>query len=139
MIEPLIELLHKGGYSCVIGRGEEVRTFTGRGVADLYDLFCAEPSFLQGAFVADKVIGKAAAALMILGGVREIYTDVISSPALALLHDTNIQVRFERGVSHIENRSHTGWCPLESATYELMSAKDIFPVIEGFLLKIRGL
>ena len=45
---------------------EEVRTFTQRGVADLYDLYQADSAFMKGAAIADKVIGKGAAALMVL-------------------------------------------------------------------------
>lgn len=70
-MDELIRLLHEGGYSCVI-RKEEIRTFTQCGVADLYDLLNQHPVFLHGAQVADKVVGKAAAALMVLGGVREV-------------------------------------------------------------------
>ncbi len=77
-MDELIRLLHEGGYSCVI-RKEEIRTFTQRGVADLYDLLNQHPVFLHGAQVADKVVGKAAAALMVLGGVREVYTDISGS------------------------------------------------------------
>ena len=66
-MDELIRLLHEGGYSCVI-RKEEIRTFTQRGVADLYDLLNQHPVFLHGAQVADKVVGKAAAALMVRGG-----------------------------------------------------------------------
>ena len=68
-MDELIRLLHEGGYSCVI-RKEEIRTFTQRGVADLYDLLNQHPVFLHGAQVADKVVGKAAAALMVLGGTE---------------------------------------------------------------------
>lgn len=71
MMEKIIDLLHSGGYSCVIGNGTEIRTFTQRGVADLYDLFRQDPSFMKGAGIADKVIGKAAAGLMVLGGIRQ--------------------------------------------------------------------
>lgn len=35
-MESIIDILHKGGYSCVMKNREEVRTFTQRGVADLY-------------------------------------------------------------------------------------------------------
>ena len=69
-MEELINLLHSGGYSCVIANGDNIRTFTQRGVADLYDLLTQEPDFLKGASIADKVVGKGAAALMILGGIR---------------------------------------------------------------------
>ena len=71
-MEELINLLHSGGYSCVIANGDNIRTFTQRGVADLYDLLTQEPDFLKGASIADKVVGKGAAALMILGGIREL-------------------------------------------------------------------
>ncbi|WP_065219971.1 MULTISPECIES: TonB-dependent receptor domain-containing protein [Butyricimonas] len=137
MTENIIELLHIGGYSCVIAKGTEVRTFHQRGVADLYDLLEEDPSFMKGAHVADKVIGKAAAALMVLGCVENVYTDTISEPALALLQDARIDVRYIKKVPHIVNRDKTGWCPLESACFEIKSVKDIYPVIRNFISKIR--
>ncbi len=51
---------------------------------------------MKGAGIADKVIGKAAASLMVLGGIRQVYTDVISQPALALLCNANIEVSYVR-------------------------------------------
>lgn len=84
-MDELIRLLHEGGYSCVI-RKEEIRTFTQRGVADLYDLLNQHPVFLHGAQVADKVVGKAAAALMVLGGVGRFIR--ISSVSLHWLYCT---------------------------------------------------
>lgn len=78
-MEELINLLHTGGYSCTIANKGEIRTFTQRGVADIYDLLTQEPEFLKGASIADKVVGKGAAALMILGGIKELYTDIIST------------------------------------------------------------
>ena len=59
----------------MIANEGKIRTFTQRGVADLYDLLTREPEFLKGALIADKVVGKGAAALMILGGIKELYTD----------------------------------------------------------------
>lgn len=136
-MDELIKLLHEGGYSCVIRR-EEIRTFTQWGVADLYDLLNREPEFLHGAQVADKVIGKAAAALMVLGGVREIYTDIISEPALAVLKQADIKVACAQVVSRIRNRSRTGWCPLETICYEVESPEDMYPMIRDFVEKMRG-
>ena len=49
-MEELINLLHTGGYSCVIANEGKIRTFTQRGVADLYDLLTREPEFLKGPF-----------------------------------------------------------------------------------------
>ena len=63
----LIERLDAEQCSCVIYNGGETRLFWERGVQDLYRLLKTELDFLRGAFIADKVIGKAAAALMALG------------------------------------------------------------------------
>lgn len=137
-MKELINMLHEGAYSCVIANGEHIRTFTQRGVADLYDLLTQEPDFLHGASVADKVIGKAAASLMVLGGVREVYAHTISQPALRLLQEAGAMVTCDEVVDHIINRDRTGWCPLEQASRDLHSAKEIFPIIEAFISKQRN-
>lgn len=129
----LIEILRKGGYSCVVRNGSEVRTFTRLGVADLYSLLTGDPTFLKGAEVADKVIGKAAAALIISGKVRELYAEVISLSALMLLRDAGIEVDFGMLVPYIRSRNGEDWCPLETACYKEKKAKEILPLIEGFL------
>ena len=137
-MEELINLLHSGGYSCAIANGDIIRTFTQRGVADLYDLLTQEPDFLKGALIADKVVGKGAAALMILGGIKELYTDIISTKALELLQKSDIKVGFTEKVPFIRNRNHTGGCPVETMCSEVESAEEILPLIRDFLEKIRN-
>ena len=65
----LIDTLFRERCSCVIRSGDVIRIFRERGVKDLFRLLKEEPVMLRGAFIADKVVGKAAAALMVLGGV----------------------------------------------------------------------
>lgn len=91
-MDELIRLLNEGNYSCVVRQGEETRTFSRRGVADLYDLYATDRAFLKGAWLGDKVIGKGAAALMVLGGVSRVWTRVVSTPALALLRKGGVEV-----------------------------------------------
>ncbi len=136
-MESIIDILHKGGYSCVMKNREEVRTFTQRGVADLYDLYQADSAFMKGAAIADKVIGKGAAALMVLGGFKTVYADIISTPALALLCEAGIETTFAQEVPHIINRDKTGWCPLETACMELNTVEEMYPVIQNFISRIR--
>lgn len=132
-MKELIEMLHKGDYSCVVRNGSEVRTFTRPGVADLYILLDEDAAFLKGAKVADKVIGKAAAALIVLGGVRELYAEVISLSALMLIRDAGIEVDFSVVVPYIRNRNGDDWCPLEMLCYKEKKAEDILPLIDSFL------
>ena len=133
-----IDILHNGNYSCVICKGDEIHTFTQRGVADLYDLIKTNPDLLYAASVADKVIGKAAASLMIIGNVKEIYADIISQAAIDILSDTNIKLSYKEKIPFIQNRDQSGWCPLEKMTKEEESLDNIFTLIENFILSMRN-
>lgn len=133
----LITLLHEGGYSCVVRNGEEVRTFTKRGVADLFELLTTQPAFLQGSSIADKVIGKGAAALMVKGGVQCVYADVISKPALDLLRNAGVDVSYSDVVAHIINRAGTGMCPVEQRCLPLSEIDDMVAAIRDFIAAMQ--
>lgn len=137
MRETLVKLLHKGGYSLVLWNGN-TRTFTRRGVADLYNLLHDEPDSLRGAIVVDKVVGKGAATLIILGGVAELHTDVISEAALALLAAADVKVSYDRVVTHIINREGTGHCPVEMLCREAKTAEECLPLIQNFMKRQRA-
>lgn len=136
-MQKLIDLLHAEGCSCVIRNGTEIRMFHQRGVADLYDLYTADPTFMAGAEIADKVVGKGAAALMRLGGIRAVYADVISEPAADLLTAGGINVTFDQKVPHIVNRRGDGRCPLETACGE-WPFEALWPVIQNFVKTQRA-
>ncbi len=129
----LIDYLFGEKCSCVIRNGNEIRVYHERGVKDLYRLLKEEPEFLDGAFVADKIVGKAAAALMILGGVKEVFADVISQPAYKLFGRARVHAEYTLMVPHIINRSQTDWCPLEKRCADTVSAEECLPVIENFI------
>lgn len=131
----LTTLLHQGNYSCVIRQRSEVRTFTSRGISDLFRLYRDEPEFLRGAWMADKVVGKGAAALMVLGGIATVHADIISSPALRMLRNADIDVRFDTEVPYIRNRQGTGWCPVEALCRDLSTPEEMLPRITSFVDK----
>lgn len=129
----LIEILREGAYSCVVRNGGVTRTFTRRGVADIYLLLTREPDFLRGASVADKIVGKAGAALMALGGVAELHAEVVSTPALDVLRRAGVAVSFGVETAAICNRAGTGACPLEVICAAESAPQAMFPLIEDFV------
>ena len=129
----LIPLLHSGNFSCVIRKGDAVRTFTQRGVADLFHLLTTDAPFLLGSSIADKVVGKGAAALMVKGGVAQVYADVISAPALALLQEQGIAVSYAKVVEGIRNRAGTDMCPVEKRCLLLTDLDEMVEAIHSFL------
>lgn len=128
-----VRRLHEGQCSCVIYSGGSYIECHERGVKDLYRLLTTDPEVLHGSFVADKVIGKGAAAVMVAGKVGAVYTDVISRPALALLQSAGIEVDFKDCVDNIINRAGTGICPVEQLCADCATAEECIPLIGQFL------
>lgn len=129
----LIEILDKQGCSLVIRSQGKEQCYWKRGVADLFHLLRNEPQVLLNAQLADKVIGKGAAALMVLGGVKEVYSHIISQPALQLLEDAHVCVSYTKCVEHIINRVGTDWCPVEKLCMSATTAEECLSLIEQFL------
>lgn len=137
-MERLVRLLHQEQCSCVILSKGELYKGNKRGVADLYRLLHEEPALLSGAWIADKVVGKAAAALMIQGGVKYVHADTMSRHALELFKQTDIRVEYDTLTDHIINRAGTGWCPLETRCCELKSPAECLAEIEAFMNEIKN-
>lgn len=137
MTEDLIKLLHEGNYSCVVRKDGEIRIYSRRGVVDLFELYESDPAFLEGAEVADKVIGKGAAAVLVLGGAADVWADVLSESAYELFHEAGITVNWDDKVPFIINRMHTGRCPLETACDVSDNPEKLYPVIRDFVENMK--
>lgn len=132
-IASLTDILHSEKCSCVIYNHGSISRFHQRGVKDLYELLTGNPAILNGAIIADKVIGKGAAALMIVGKVKSVYADVISNPALELLVKADVPVKYAMCVSNIINRAGTGICPVETLCLGCKTAEECIPNIQSFI------
>lgn len=119
----------------IIGSDGEYYIGTRRGVADMYMVFSERPEFLVGAAIADKVVGKGAAALMVLGRILALRTAVISKSAYTLLNNAGIHVEAASVVDNIINRAGTGICPVEALTANCVTADECLPKIRNFLAK----
>ena len=106
-LEQAKQILSQGGYTCVLVRDETVLTATQRGVKPLMDWLDAGTD-TQGFYAADKVVGKAAAWLYVLLGVKAVHAGILSEPAAAVLKENGIAVICDTAVASIRNRTNTG-------------------------------
>lgn len=134
----LTRLLEAEKASCVVRKGDTIRIFRRRGVLDLLALLHDEPQFADGASVADKVVGKGAAALMVLCRFSEVYAEVISTPARQLLDEAGIRCTCRTEVPGIINRAGDGPCPVESLCAECRTAGECLPLIENFVARMAA-
>lgn len=130
----LVALLNKGDTSLVVDNGR-ITTYNDKGVSDLLSLLSDHPRMLKGARVADKIVGKAAAALMVLGGVTGVYGATVSKLGLKMLESYGIKTTYGKLTDHVVNRDNTGWCPLEERCRDISSPEDCLAAIKEFLKK----
>ena len=135
-MKELIDILHGEGLTLVVKTSDgNIHRFTQRGVKDLLTLVTERPEVLRGAMIADKAVGKAAAACMAVGGVNRVHADVMSEPALRLLQTHGITADYVTLVDHIINRDGTDWCPMERLSRDIDDPADIVTKIMRFLKK----
>lgn len=138
-IEKIIKVLHEKKLSCVILKSDgSIVHCRRRGVIDLYELLCSSPETLNGAVIADKVVGRGAAALMVLGQIKRLYTDVLSRPALQLLGQAGIATDYGTLVDNIINRNGDDICPVEKLTSQVQSAQEALPLIAQFIEDMKN-
>ena len=132
-MKQLIDILHSEGLTLVVKSGDgTIHRFTQRGVKDLLTLVTTAPEVLHGAIIADKAVGKAAAACMVQGGVKQVWADVMSEPAMTLLRAYRVEAECGTLVDHIINRAGTDWCPMERLSREIDDPATIIQKIQDF-------
>lgn len=135
-LERAKEILAQTGSTCVLCRDEITYTTTQRGVAPLL-------SWLEsgvdtcGFSAADKVVGKAAALLYCLLGIRRVHGNVISEAAVKILRRNGVEVYWDRLTDGIRNRTNTGPCPMEAATAHIDNPEEALPVILSTLASLQ--
>ncbi len=137
-MDELISLLHTSDCCGVVCSPDgTLSMFHRRGVIDLYDMLVSRRSLLAGASVADKVVGKGAAMLMVLGGVSRVYAGVMSVHARDYLVRHRVETLYGTLVDNIFNRAHDGFCPVETLTRDVDDPDEAFMLIGNFIKNMK--
>ena len=113
-MQQLIEILRREKCSLVVKNHGIVTTYSKPGVRDLEHLLDHDPEMLDGATIADKVIGKAAAAMVVVGGGKGLYAEVMSKRAIPFLDEAGIAYSYGTLVDTIKEEGDR--CQLEKIT-----------------------
>ena len=131
------QILEQSGHTCVLCCAEETYTDNRRGVRPLLD-FLEKGRNWQRFCAADKVVGKAAAFLYRLMGIRALYAQVVSEPAAKVLAEGDIDLSYGTLVPAIRNRTDTGFCPMETAVWELDDPEEALAVLKTTLKNMQN-
>lgn len=127
-----ISLLKAGSAIAIVNDNGTVSS-NERGIKFIFGLIDSGNEILSGACVADKVVGRAAAFLFALSGVKYVYAEVLSKPAEEVLSRYGIDYEYGTLVDGIINRAGDGPCPMESAVLNVDNANDAFIVLKNKL------
>ncbi len=135
-LEKAIEILETTSCTCVACKGDTVYHSNQRGVQPLLGWLdsCTD---MMGFSCADKVVGKGAAMLYCLLGVRRVYGRIMSVAAVKVFRANGIEASWGTLAESIMNRRKTGPCPIEAACMPYDEPEDALPVIRKTLEMLR--
>lgn len=122
-------LVAKGEAACVIARDGVISgKASGRGIKPILQFL--NEGRLTRAIVVDKVIGRAAAAICIVGKVKKVHAFMAGEDAIAMLKKHGIEVVAEKKVPKILNRDLTGVCPMEQTVGEIEDPAEMVSALK---------
>ncbi len=129
-LKKAINELNNSDYCCVAIKEDKVYYANGIGVKPIMQWLSQDEAFFENAVVADKIIGKAAALLLILSNVKAVYGRVMSDSAIEILTKYNVPYEYGEKVPNIVNRTNTGMCPLEQSVVDIDTPNEAYIAIK---------
>lgn len=137
LLSRAVSLLQRDGYTCVLCDRDRVLTSRQNGIAPLLTRIESGEN-LKGTVCADKIIGKAAALLVIFCGIRAVYGEVMSVTAKTLLEQAGIAVSYGVLTDFIINRKGDGPCPMEKAVADITDPVQAPAVLRATLDRLKA-
>ena len=134
-LQNAVAQLRNGDYTCVLCKDNTVYHSTQRGVRPLLN-WLDNATDLMGFFAADKVVGRGAAFLYRLLGVRRVHGNIMSVAAVKVLRTGGIEATWDILAESIRNRQGDGPCPMESATQDCTEPDEALAAIRSTLAKL---
>lgn len=133
------KMIREGRASCVVIRnGSIVRTASGQGISPLVSIYESEPDLLKDALVVDKIVGKAAAIMIVLGGAKRVYGEIMSAAACDYLSARGCRAEYGERIDVISNRTGDGICPLENSVLDIDDPETGYHRLKVTISRLRS-
>jgi hypothetical protein len=121
----------------IIKQNEIVCQKSDSGIGGALSVLEGGDGLFSDSFVVDKIVGKAAAVIFVLGGVKGVYGLMMSDAAKGFLERSGIACDYERLISLIQNKSGEP-CPIEQSVLGIDEPKTALDAIKATLAKLRA-
>lgn len=130
-LQEIKEILYQKDASLVVCYANgEIKEYYQDRIKDIKEILKKDKLALKDAIIADKVIGKVAASILTVAGVKEIYADVMSKYAIPVLEENHIVFEYWQETEYIKNKDQTGMCPMENKYKE---ESDIYKIYKELI------
>jgi len=131
-----MKMIKSGIKTCVVVKNKKIISAeSAKGICHILKL--KESGILKDSFVADTVIGKAAAMVFSLAKVRSCYGHSMSESALKWLNEHNIDVSYNTLTPNILNRTGDGICPMEETVMDVDDEEKAIMLLKEKVLKLK--
>ena len=141
MVKVAYALIKSSVFGCVlIKNGVIIHKGEGKGLRPLLELMETKEGRekLEGAIVVDKIIGKAAAMLLVLGKAKAGYGLTVSKSGDAYLRAHRVETGHIRWVDIISDRTGQGICPMERSVMDIDDPREGYEKILAQVLAMRA-
>ena len=121
--------LKLGNHSLLVYKDGNISYQDEHGIEPL--LIQIEKKGLKNAIVIDKLVGKAAALLMVYGGVKQVHTNIIAKDAITVFEKYNVEYSAKEIVEYIQNRKKDGLCPMEEKVKNIDKPKKAYKIFKN--------
>ena len=117
--------LSQGFSFCIVRDGKVIFDSMSSGIRDIYHVVTEHD--IRGSSIADKIIGKAVALLIVQAGVKSAFAMNINQSALDLLMSKGVEVEYD----HIMDRLDS-MCQFEKAVKDISDPMDAVSALRKF-------
>lgn len=133
-----VEMIKSGEATCVLVKDNKIiNAESPKGIYYIIDLY--EKGLLKDAFIADTIVGKAAAMIFTLGSIKGCYGHTMSEKAHEWLKMYHKDIKYNELTPNIQNRKGDGICPMEEAVKNISDEKEALTALKNKIEELRKL
>jgi hypothetical protein len=122
---------------CIARDGKVIFEGASRGISGFLDAVESLGGKLEGASVADRVVGRAVALLCVCSRVRAVYASTLSRDAKQLLGGCSVRVEWGELVESILDAGRRETCPFERLAAGIADPKDAYGRLKALQCSLR--
>ena len=109
-----------------------------KGIAPILKLINADEN-LENFSLADRIVGKAVAMLVVYSKIREVYAEVLSKKGEEVLKKHNIKYSYKTLTENIINRKGDDICPMEKTVSKIFDATLAYHALKKKVEELKNL